>query len=322
MDAPSESELSGEPELPPEIPPSANVPPPTKAVLLVNTKSRRGQEWFDLAQQELKKHGIEIEKATRFEKIDDLMREGREAIERGIPMIIAGGGDGTFNALSDLFVGKETVCGLLPLGTGNSLARDLGIQADVAQACEVIAKGKVVSVDLGYVNGTHFVNVATIGLTTRIAQNLTNDLKKRLGRFVYAVAIWRAMRKSRPFRAVLETENGTREFDCLQFVIGNGRFHAGPFPIAPDASIISGALNIYAVEGRSKWVLLKYALSLPGGHQVALAEVFSEKCNGGKLSTTPRKQVTVDGEVCTQTPIEFRSVPKGMRVVVPADWEG
>ena len=130
------------------------------------------------------------------------------------------------------------------------------------------------------------------------------------------------MRKSRPFRAVLETENGTREFDCLQFVIGNGRFHAGPFPVAPDASIISGALNIYAVEGRSKWVLLKYALSLPGGHQVALAEVFSEKCNGGKLSTTPRKQVTVDGEVCTQTPIEFRSVPKGMRVVVPADWEG
>ena len=65
------------------------------------------------------------------------------------------------------------------------------------------------------------------------------------------------MRKSRPFRAVLETENGRREFDCLQFVVGNGRFHAGPFPVAPDASIVSGALNVYAVEGRSKWTLLE-----------------------------------------------------------------
>ena len=239
-----------------------------------------------------------------------------------MPLVVAGGGDGTFNALSDLFVGQETVLGLLPLGTGNSLARDLGINADVAQACETIAKGKVQEIDLGYVNGTHFVNVATVGLTTRIAQNLTNDMKKRLGRFVYAVAIWRAMRRSRPFRAVIETEHGKREFDCLQFVIGNGRFHAGPFPLAPDASITSGQLNIYAVEGRNKWALVKYALSLPGGHFTALAEVFSEKCDGGKLSTEPPKQVTVDGEVCARTPLEFRSVPKGMKVMVPADWEG
>ena len=293
-----------------------------RAVLLVNTKSRRGLEWFEIAQKELKGHGVEIEKAMRFEKIDELLKEGREAIERGIPLIVAGGGDGTFNALSDLFVGKENVLGLLPLGTGNSLARDLGIQADVAQACEVIAKGKVREIDLGYVNGTHFVNVATIGLSTRIAQNLTNDLKKRLGRFVYAVAIWRAMRTSRSFRARLETERGVHEFDCLQFVIGNGHFHAGPFPVAEDASITSGKLNVYAVEGRSKWALVKYALSLPGGRFAGLSEVYSERCDGGKLTTTPRKQVTVDGEICTQTPIEFRSVPKGMRVMVPADWEG
>ena len=295
---------------------------PRRAVLIVNTKSRRGQEWFDQAQKELKDHGIEIERAARFSKIEDLLREAREAIERGVPLIVAGGGDGTFNALSDLFVGKDAVLGLLPLGTGNSLARDLGINADVTQACEVIAKGKIQEIDLGYVNGTHFVNVATIGLTTRIAQNLTNDMKKRLGRFVYAVAIWRAMRRSRSFRATLETEHGRREFDCLQFVIGNGRFHAGPFPIAPDASITSGKLNIYAVEGRNKWALVRYALSLPGGHFTALAEVFSEKCDGGKLTTVPSKQATVDGEVCARTPLEFRSVPKGMRVVVAADWEG
>lgn len=295
---------------------------PRRAVLIVNTKSRRGQEWFDRAQQELRGHGIEIEKASKFEKIEELMAEGRAAIARGVPLIVAGGGDGTFNALSDLFVNSDSILGLLPLGTGNSLARDLGIQADVAQACEVIAKGKVIEVDLGWVNGTHFVNVATIGLTTRIAQNLTNDLKKRLGRFVYAVAIYRAMRKSRSYRAVLETEHGRKEFDCLQFVIGNGRFHAGPFPIAPDASITSGSLNIYAVEGRNKWSLVKYALSLPGGHFTALAEVYSERCDRGTLTTTPRKQVTVDGEVCTQTPLEFRTVPKGMKVVVPQEFAG
>ena len=312
--------------MPADVAPEASLQPgdpaPKRAVLIVNTKSRRGKEWFEIAQKALEDHGIEVERAYHFERFEELMKEARASIAKGVPLIVAGGGDGTFNALSDLFVDSRSVLGLLPLGTGNSLARDLGIEADVEQACEIIAKGKVQEIDLGYVNGTHFVNVATIGLTTRIAQNLTNDMKKRLGRFVYAVAIYRAMRKSRPFRAILETEHGTREFDCLQFVIGNGRFHAGPFPIAPDASIVSGSLNIYAVKGRSKWALLKYALNLPGGHFVALDEVFSERCDAGKLTTSPPKQVTVDGEVCTRTPIEFRSVPKGMKVVVPADWEG
>ena len=233
---------------------SPGEPAPKRAVLVVNTKSRRGREWFDAAQKELKGHGVEIDRATRFEKIDELIDTVKDAIARGVPLVVAGGGDGTFNALSDLFVNSECVLGLLPLGTGNSLARDLGIQADVAKACEVIAKGKVVTVDLGFVNGTHFVNVATVGLTTRIAQNLTNDLKKRLGRFVYAVAIFRAMRTSRPFQAVLETENGRREFECLQFVIGNGHFHAGPFPVAPDASIVSGALNIIRRAGARRLV--------------------------------------------------------------------
>ena len=309
-------------ETAPDATPMPGETPPRRAVLIVNTKSRRGQEWFDQAQKELKGQGIEIEKAMRFEKIGELLAEGREAIERGVPLIIAGGGDGTFNALSDLFVGKESVLGLLPLGTGNSLARDLGIQADVAKACDVIANGKVVPIDLGYANGTHFVNVATVGLTTRIAQNLTVDLKRKLGRFVYAVAIYRAMLKSRPFHATLETENGTREFDCLQFVVGNGRFHAGPFPIAPDANITQGWLNVYAVEGKSKWILVKYAFGLLGGRQTALAEVHSEQCAGGKLTTTPAKPVTVDGEICARTPLEFRSVPKGMRVVVPQEFEG
>lgn len=295
---------------------------PKRAVLIVNTKSRRGKEWFELAQKELKGQGIEIEKAMRFEKIDELLAAAREAIGRKVPLIVAGGGDGTFNALSDLFVNSQSVLGLLPLGTGNSLARDLGVQADVQQACEVIAKGRVQAIDLGFVNGTHFVNVATIGLTTRIAKNLTVDMKRKLGRFVYAVAIWRAMRTSRPFKAILETEHGRREFDCLQFVIGNGHFHAGPFPVAPDAAITSGSLNIYAVKGRSKWALVKYALSLPGGHHIALEEVHSERCLGGTFTTDPPRQVTVDGEICTKTPIEFRSVPKAMLVVVPQDWEG
>ncbi len=296
--------------------------PPRRAVLLVNTKSRRGQEWFELVQTELAKHGLEVEKAQSFKRFPDMMAAAKAAINRGVPLLIAGGGDGTFNGLADLVAGKETVVGLLPLGTGNSLARDLGIVADVAKACDVIANGKVVSIDLGWANGTHFVNVATVGLTTRIAQNLTNDMKKRLGRFVYAVAIFRAMRFSRPFKAKLVTEHGEQEFETLQFVIGNGRFHAGPFPIAPDASITSGTLNVYAVTGNSNWALVKYALKLPGGHHVALKEVYSERCDGGRLTTDPVKKVTVDGEICAQTPFEFRSIPKAMRIIVPQEFEG
>lgn len=290
-----------------------------RVVLLVNTESRRGAECFGSALACFAAHGANVERAVRTADVSKLVEAARLAVERGETLIAVGGGDGTLGAVVEPIIGSDSTLAVLPLGTGNALARDLGIPAEIPAACEIAINGRAVKMSVGRVSGRVFVNVATVGLSSRIAQHLTNPMKRRFGRLVYAAALAKAYREISPFRAVLETENGVEQFDSLQVVIGNGRFHAGPFPVLPDASILERKLSVYAIETRTKAELLKFALFLPGGRHVLLNEVHSQHCLGGKLATKPAVRVTVDGEVTDRTPVEFQVDPRGLRVMAAAD---
>lgn len=307
----------------PEAKPIASEPlSDRRAVLLVNTKSRRGQEWFDQTKDRLTDLGIELEKAIAFQSVKKLRAEAQLAVKNQVPLVIAGGGDGTFSAIARYFVESESVLGVLPLGTGNAFARDLGIPAQVEQACDIVVNGKNAGVDLGYAGNDYFLNVATIGLTTKIAQTLTVPMKRRWGRFVYAIAISRSLRKVKPFQVRIETENGIDEFETLQLVLGNGRYHAGPFPLSPTASITEGKLTLYALATANKLAFLRLALRLPTGSHVNMPEVRCQDTVGGKILTVPPMPVTIDGEVCWQTPLPFRIAPDAIRVRAPLTFEG
>ena len=135
--------------------------------------------------------------------------------------------------------------------------------------------------------------------------------------FAYAFALARAMQTVHPFRARIETENGINEFETMMIVLGNGRFHAGPFPLSPDASIREGLLSVYALRARDKMAFLRLALRLPFGTQGDLEEVHAEETEGGTLWTEPVMAVTVDGEICRRTPSKFGVAYRALRVVVP-----
>ncbi|MFY9235268.1 MAG: lipid kinase [Fimbriimonadaceae bacterium] len=291
-----------------------------KAVLFVNSKSRRGQEWFEAARDALELGGLDLARAEAFAKPSDISPAVERAIREKVPLIVLGGGDGTFSANAAQFIGSESVLGILPLGTGNALARDLGIEANLAKACEVILAGNEASIDLGVVEDGYFINVVTVGLTTRIAEELTNEAKKRFGRFAYLFAILRALPRARAFQAKVTADGKLHEFDTMQLVIGSGRFHAGPFPVAPDAAITDGRLNIYALASRNRWDLLKMALRMPGGRHVEMQEVPAFNATGGLLETMPVQRVNVDGEVELRTPLKFGIAPAALRVLVPSSF--
>jgi diacylglycerol kinase (ATP) len=295
---------------------------PGQAVLIVNSKARRGRVWFEQARAALERRDVQLVGASTFRRMPELLRETGGALAAGVPLVILGGGDGTFSAVAHMFLDSESSLGVLPLGTGNAFARDLGIPADIGAACDILAGGRVASVDVGTVGDRVFLNVATVGVSTMIAQELTVEAKRRFGRLVYAVALWRALVRIRPFRAYLHAPGEEAAFQTLQVVIGNGRFHAGPFPIAPDASITEGRLSIYALAEPSRMAFLRLALHLREGRHVELPEVYSISATGGELRTEPPQPVTVDGEVCLRTPIRFGIRPGALRVVVPADFQG
>ena len=290
------------------------------AAFFANAKSRQAQQLFEQAVKDLKDANIELSEHAVFKDFRLLDKRVQQSIERGASLVILGGGDGTLSGLVHHFVGKEVTLGVLPFGTGNAFARDLTVPFTIPEACKVIADGKTTKVDLGYAGSDYFVNVMTAGLTARIVTELKGEVKKRFGKAAYIFAMCRALLRVSPFHAHLVTPEQTLDFETLQVVIGNGRYHAGPFPLSPEASITEGKLSGYALATTNRASFLKLAWKLRTGRQCELPEVFAISTVGGRLETSPSRRVVVDGEINGRTPIDFKVVPKALSVRVPRDF--
>ena len=158
------------------------------AALIVNTKSRKGQEWYDPTVACLKTSGVELQDTHKLEdpsKLDDLIRSH---IKKGTKLIIVGGGDGTFRTVAGLMAHTEATLGVLPLGTVNDFARNLGIEANVEAACKVITEGHTAEVDIGWANEEPFIITASLGFSAQSQLSLKPQLKKMCGPFGYLLA--------------------------------------------------------------------------------------------------------------------------------------
>lgn len=277
---------------------------------------------YEQALGDLRAQGLEIKDTALFRDVRKLSMRVHDVVKSGVPMVIVGGGDGTMSSVVRHFVGKETTMGVLPFGTGNAFARDLSIPFGLLDACKVITQGETKRVDLGYAGNDYFVNVLTAGLSTRIVVELDATQKKRFGRFAYFFALGRALATVKSFHAKVITPEQTMEFETLQVVIGNGRYHAGPFPLAPNASITEGKLSMYALATTNRGSFLRLAWMLRTGRQCELPDVYGLSTVGGRLETTPSRKVVVDGEISGMTPIDFKIVPKAVAVRVPTGFVG
>ena len=291
-----------------------------KAALIVNTKSRQGKAAYRSVLEALQSR-FDLVEAHAVKNPESVPALVANAVKSGLPLVIVGGGDGTLSACVQPFIGSDSVMGTLPMGTGNQFIRDLGLPNKPVEACIALAEGKIAAVDVGVINGSPLLTVATIGVTTRIARELTTDAKRKWGRFVYVLALLPALRKARPFEISIKADGNTTVFKSLQAVIGNGRYHCGPFPLSPDATITDGKFVVYALDGVSKWDLIRFALHLPGGNHVHMQQIHTFETAEGEISASPIQRVTIDGETHLKTPVHFKVLPGALRVIVPLNFK-
>src|SRR5262249_10777621 len=142
------------------------------------------------------------------------------------------------------------------LGTANDLARTLQLPADLRGAAEVIAAGHATRIDLGWVNGRHFFNVAGLGLTVQITRRLSKEVKSRWGVFAYGVAAGRVAWGSRPFHAEIRAGGEVHRLRTVQIAVGNGRYYGGGMTVAEDAAIDDGRLDLYSLEIDHWWQIV------------------------------------------------------------------
>ncbi len=296
----------------PQAPP---VPGSRRALVVVNGRSRRGAELAGSVEDLLGARGLDVrvEDCAQADGLSPLIRRHAQDVD----LVVVGGGDGTMNAAAPALIETGLPLGILPLGTGNDLARTLGLPLTVEGAADVIADGHERRIDVGEVNGLPFFNVASVGLSAELALSLTGDFKRRWGPLGYILATLGVLGRAKPFRALIRSARGNARVLTLQVAVGNGRFYGGGNLISADAAIDDANLDLYSLEMTRAWKLALMARSFRAGEHGAWREVRAVRAEEFDLFTRRPKPVNADGEIITHTPAHFRVLPKAVRVFVP-----
>ncbi|HVF85095.1 MAG TPA: YegS/Rv2252/BmrU family lipid kinase, partial [Abditibacteriaceae bacterium] len=239
---------------------------PRPIALLVNANSRKGREMFDAAQKALRDAGLEIE-AHAVHSIDETRALLKREIDAGAKFVIVGGGDGTLSEVAGQLVHTQTAMGVLPLGTGNTFARSIGIPLNLEEACKTIAGGWIEGIDVGRVNNQYFLNSVALGLSAEIAGALDKNTKKKLGLMAWPVVGFRVLAGHRPLILRVVSQEKTYSVRTHQLLVVNGRYVAGPIAASPQASVQDHSFDVFVLGGAKRGSLYKTAWNwLRGRH--------------------------------------------------------
>ena len=252
---------------------------------------------------------------------DEIVAAVGNAIARQPPMIVAGGGDGTVSTVAAALVDTGIVFGVLPLGTLNHFARDLGIPPELADAVAILAGGEAARVDVGEVNGRIFVNNSGLGLYPDIVRERERQ-QKRLGRGKWPAFAWATLSALRrfPFLVVAMAVDGKEVLRKTPFVfIGNNEYRMEGFAIGERSRMEDGLLSLYVAQRPGRWRLVQLAVRALTGH-LRQARDFDAFLAAEIVVQSKRKRlhVATDGEVSVMTPpLHYRVRPASLIVMRP-----
>ncbi len=245
----------------------------------------------------------------------------REAVEAGCDTLVAGGGDGTINTAAAAVVGREITLGVLPLGTLNHFAKDLGIPLDLEQAAKIILEGAWCRVDVGEVNGRFFLNNSSLGVYPAIVRLRERYRASFPGKWI--AAFWAAltvMRRNAFMTVKLHVEGQEMIRRTPLLLVANNEYRTTGIHAGTRESIARGRLALYVLNAERRSGLLRLALKtiLEGAERVKELDLFTVE----EIAVETRRrrlQVALDGEVLTlESPLHYQIRPAALRVHVPA----
>jgi len=245
----------------------------------------------------------------------------RAAVNEHPPMLIAAGGDGTISTAAAALAGTDIPLGVLPFGTLNHFAKDLGIPLELEASVQNIIDGNLTAVDVAEVNGRIFINNSSLGLYPDMVRDRERQ-QSRLGRGKWHSFLWASLSVLRrfPFLVVrIEVESTKEDFVTPVVFIGNNEYQMQGFDIGARESLQGGVLSIYIVKKQRRAALARLSLAALLG-RLEQARDFEALTATELVIETHRKRVLVsaDGEVQPMTsPLHYRIRPRALRVIVP-----
>ncbi len=245
----------------------------------------------------------------------DAEAQAERAVDAGFGTIVAAGGDGTVNEVVNGIGNAPIALGILPMGTVNVLAMELGIPFDLVSAWKVIRGGKVRLIDEATANGHIFVQMAGIGLDAQIVQRNNRQVKQVLGPLSYLLTATQVA-VERPPRLRVSSE-GHPTVDGSFVLVGNGRLYGGPFPLFRDADMQDGLLDVYVFKYMNYLHLMRYFRGMLFGSLAQFSDVTYFKSRRLLVEANREVPLEADGELAGHAPVDFAVKRRKLRVLVP-----
>jgi len=238
-----------------------------------------------------------------------------EGAGQGYDAIVVAGGDGTINEVAAALAFTTERVAVIPIGTANVLAAELGLPKRPEAIAQTIVNGPECSIHFGRLGDRHFVMMAGVGFDARIVSAMGTGLKQYLGKYAYVVGALRELGRHKATRFRIRLDNETVE--AAGAIIANGRRYAGRYVVAPKANLEDPVLHAVLFLRRGRIAAFFYALSmllgtLPRSRGVRIVEV-----RAGAFEGPEGEPVQADGDPAGKTPVDFRIAGRRLTMIVP-----
>jgi diacylglycerol kinase family enzyme len=248
----------------------------------------------------------------------------KEAIDGGAGLVVAAGGDGTVAAVSDGLIGSDVPMGILPLGTANVLARELGLPLDPDEACALLTRSaETATLDVMRVGDRPYFTQVGVGLDSLMIRDTDTESKQRLGRLAYLWTAAKGLSGFQPRRFLLTIDdNSPRMVRASEVLVANvGTFGQPPFQWGPDIHPDDGELTVCVLRVRSLLDSIRLGVNVLRGapRRDPSTRYFKARARVQIAMVRASKPLPVqgDGEIIGETPVEVHLQGAAVRVIVP-----